>query len=125
MVDKHVKQLQITAYSKRWWSSKIKTERSAYTRAKRAWEQEQIEMKELKSSWNKYYKVLYQEKRECWENFLQDSKKELGNSLGPENSARCWLALRYTASEEAVTTPVIKELQRQVAVTVEKKEALF
>ena len=65
MLNKHAKQLQITAYLKRWWSPKIKTERSAYARAKRAWKQGQIEMEELRSSQNKYYKVLHQKKREC------------------------------------------------------------
>ena len=82
-------------------------------------------MKKLKSSQNKYYKVLCQKKKECWKNFLQDLKKELRNSLESKNSARCWLALRYTASEEAATTPVIKRLQGQVVVTVKKKEAVF
>ena len=48
MLDQHAKQLQVTAYSKRWWGPRIQKERSAYTRAKKAQKREQIEMKKFK-----------------------------------------------------------------------------
>ena len=35
------------------------------------------------------------------------------------------MALQYTFSREAATTPVVKKPQGQIAVTVEEKEALF
>ena len=49
----------------------------------------------------------------------------MGNSLGPEDLARCWLALQYTFLRGAATTLVVKRPQGQIAVTVEEKKALF
>ena len=89
VLDQHAKQLWVTAYSKRWWGPKIQEGRSAYARAKRAQKREQIEMKELKKVQNKFYRIIHQKKRECWEKFIKRSEKELGNSLEPEDSARC------------------------------------
>jgi hypothetical protein len=124
-LNRHAKQLRVSAFSKRWWGPRIERQRRAFSKAKQAWGQGRIVSDRLKQARNQLYRTIHQEKRECWESFLKGpEKKELGDRLGTQDSTRCWQALRYTKKRTETTTPVLRGPQDQIATTTEEKEAL-
>ena len=126
VINQHARQLRVTAYSKRWWGPRVKSERRLYGQAKRAWARGAIGRQDLKEARNQFYRTIREEKRGCWESFLQGPERnEIGEPLGQEDSARCWRALRYTSPRASTTTPVIKGPQGQVATTTGEKEELI
>ena len=125
----YAKPLRITAYSKRWWNSTIKETRSKYSQIRRqnksALNHTPSTRNRLKIARNNYYYIVRKEKRKCWQNFLQGSTDILEENLDYENKNRCWTALKYTSTRTSSSTPAIKSLNGEVAITIEEKEAIF
>ena len=127
----YAKPLRITAYSKRWWNSTIKEARTKYSQVKREYKSS-LNNRELPQSKNRlrearnnYYYIVREEKRKCWQDFLQGSPDILEENLNYEDKNRCWTALKYTSLRTSSTTPAIKSLNGDIATTVEEKEAIF
>src|SRR6266480_2180607 len=76
---------------------------------------------------NSFYHTIHRAKRECWETFLTGNRDHQSTKLGPENSAHCWQALRYTKLMETGPSPALTEPEPEccIATTVEKKTALI
>lgn len=126
----HAKPLRITAYSKRWWNSIIKEARFKYSQTRRKFKSSfnnssRLIRNKLKSARNNYYYIVRKEKRKCWQNFLQGSTDILEENFNYEDKNRCWTALKYTSLRTSSSTPAIKSLNGDIAVTIEEKEAIF
>jgi len=124
-LNTHAKPLRVSAFSKRWWCAEIKEKRSSYARAKRAWKAGHSTDGELREARNGLYSSIRKAKRECWENFLTGGAQTLSEKLGPEDTARCWQALRYTNPLTADATPALSEPGGQVATSTGEKEAMI
>ena len=103
--------------------------RAIYTQARTRFQQGIIGTKGLREARNCYYRIIRREKRECWEAFLQGAGLTLPEgpdiSLGKEDIARCWLALRYTKPRNQEATPSLHRGGRETpAVTFNNKEVL-
>ena len=125
VLDQHAKPIRLTPYSKRWWGPKVKEARGAYAREYRAWKSGALGDAEHREAQNLFYRTIRKAKRECWENFLE-GPQESRESLGPEDSARCWRALQYTKPRVNSATPTLRgpPPENQLATTFEEKETL-
>lgn len=128
LLNKYTKPLRVTARSKRWWGTDVKEARHQFAHTRRAWAGGQIGDEALRESRNHFYKVIRQAKRECWERYLTGPETEgtTGkDQFSPEESKRCWGALRYTTPRTSGTTPVLRGPQGQLATTLIEKEAMI
>ena len=94
---------------------------------------------EFRAARNSYYRAIRTAKRICWEAFLRgDQKKGSRNSRdledlenpkssSPNNSNRCWQALRYTQLPSNPTTPALygPEPRAPPATALNDKKALI
>src|SRR3954464_11283974 len=84
-LNQHAKCLRVSAHSKRWWSTDIKSQRQYYAQIKRAWEAGSTTDAELRKVRNGFYRTIRRAKRECWEVFLTGNQKLQSGRLGPED----------------------------------------
>jgi ribonuclease HI len=124
VLSRHAKPTRLSPYSKRWWGEKIQKARNQYARARRAWRAGGVGDEDHCEARNSYYRTIRKAKRECWEAFL-GGPQEVRDRLGPEDTTRCWQALRYTSPKTSDTTPTLRTAEGRTATTVDEKEALI
>jgi hypothetical protein len=127
ILNQYAKPIKLSPFSKRWWSQEIKEARRDYAQARRAWKTGFLDETEYREARNTFYRTIRQAKRECWETFLEGPQgTEAKDNLGPDDTARCWHALRYSGpkAKAAIATPTLIGPDDQVATTLEEKEAL-
>src|SRR5699024_8952302 len=122
ILNQHARPVRITPRSERWWNQEIKEARTAYSRARRAEQEQAISTQELKDARNSYYRTIRRTKRACWEAFL-GGPADWGEQLGTDDTARCWQALGYTKPKSTTVTPTLHGPQGQLATTISEKEA--
>lgn len=78
---------------------------------------------QLRQVRNAYY-YIHQAKRQCWQNFLQrlDNNSQPKTNLINEN--HCWMALKYTKPRQFKMTPALKDVEGNIATSMNAKEAL-
>ncbi|EED14170.1 reverse transcriptase, putative [Talaromyces stipitatus ATCC 10500] len=122
VLNKYCKLIRVCARSKRWWNSEIEAERSAYSKARKAYQAGEISEEEHREARKSFYSLVSRTKRECWEGFLQ------GTSEGSlPDQKRCWTALRYTKLQTQGTTPALTDEAsgEVIAATFSEKEEVF
>ena len=99
--------------------------RKIWIKEKKMLGQTTLDRKKLKQARNIYYRVVRKAKRECWQNFLE-GREESSNpaQIWPENKNRYWIALKYTKPKSNSITSVLIGLNKEIAVTMQDKEAL-
>lgn len=86
-LDKHVKILYVSTFSKKWSNDELAKRRKVWAQAKKIYKKESRYKNELRQAWNTYYHIIKKAKKECWQNFLQGRDTTLG--IHPENQNRC------------------------------------
>jgi ribonuclease HI len=126
VLNQCAKPIRLSPFSKRWWGPEIKEARRAYAQARRAWKTGTLDGSDHREARNTLYRTIRKAKRECWETFLGGSD-QTKDSLSPEDTARCWQALRYTGpkSKAMGATPTLIGPEGQVAITLAEKETLI
>lgn len=122
LLDKHAKILYVSPFSKRWWNQEVAEARKAWARAKNIYGRESSCKDELRQARNTYYHIIRKAKRECWQNFLQG--RDTAPGIHSDDQNRCWTALRYTKSQQFITTPALKDTEGRIATSMKEKEKL-